>query len=45
MKAGGISLGLFAAAGFLALLAIIMLSVAFAYFIALDPDSTSPGAS
>jgi hypothetical protein len=34
VKAGGISLGLFAAAGFLGLLAIIMLSVAFAYFIA-----------
>ena len=35
VKAGGISIALFAAAGFLALLAIIMLSVAFAYFIAL----------
>jgi hypothetical protein len=34
VKAGGISLGLFAGAAFLALLAIIMLSVAFAYFIA-----------
>jgi len=34
VKAGGISLGLFAAAGFLVLLAIVMLSVAFAYFIA-----------
>ena len=33
VKAGGISLALFAAAGFLGLLAIIMLSVAFAYFI------------
>ena len=33
VKAGGISIGLFAAAAFLALLAIIMLSVAFAYFI------------
>jgi hypothetical protein len=33
VKAGGISIGLFAAAGFLCLLAIIMLSVAFAYFI------------
>ena len=33
VKAGGISLGLFAAAGFLGLLAIIMLSVAIAYFI------------
>lgn len=32
-KHGGTGLGLFAAAGFLALLAIIMLSVAFAYFI------------
>ena len=34
VKAGGISLGLFAGAAFLGLLAIIMLSVAFAYFIA-----------
>ena len=33
VKAGGISIGLFAAAGFISLLAIIMLSVAFAYFI------------
>jgi hypothetical protein len=33
VKAGGISLGLFAGAAFIALLAIIMLSVAFAYFI------------
>jgi len=33
VRAGGISIGLFAAAGFLALLAIIMLSVAIAYFI------------
>ena len=33
VKAGGIGLAMFAAAGFLALLAIIMLSVAFAYFI------------
>jgi hypothetical protein len=33
VKAGGISIGLFAAAGFLSLLAIIMLSVAIAYFI------------
>ena len=32
-KHGGTGIGLFAAAGFLALLAIIMLSVAFAYFI------------
>jgi uncharacterized membrane protein len=32
-KAGGLGLGLFAAAGFLAVLAIIMLSVAIAYFI------------
>ena len=45
MKAGGISLGLFAAAGFLVLLAIIMLSVAFAYFLTLWFDSTWPGAS
>ena len=33
VKAGGISIALFAAAGFLVVLAIIMLSVAFAYFI------------
>jgi hypothetical protein len=33
VKAGGIGVGLFAVAGFLVLLAIIMLSVAFAYFI------------
>lgn len=32
-KFGGMAAGLFAAAGFLALLAVIMLSVAFAYFI------------
>jgi uncharacterized membrane protein len=38
VKAGGISIGLFAAAGFLALLAIIMLSVAIAYFIRLIFD-------
>jgi hypothetical protein len=36
VKAGGIGLGLFAAAGFLAVLAIIMLSVAIAYFIHWD---------
>lgn len=33
IKAGGLGVGLFAAAGFLAVLAIIMLSVAIAYFI------------
>lgn len=33
IKAGGLGVGLFAAAGFLAVLAIIMLSVALAYFI------------
>ncbi len=33
IKAGGLSIALFAAAGFLGLLAIIMLSVAFAYFV------------
>ena len=33
VKAGGLGVGLFAAAGFLAVLAIIMLSVAIAYFI------------
>ena len=33
VKAGGIGVGLFAAAGFLGVLAVIMLSVAIAYFI------------
>jgi len=33
VKAGGLGIGLFAAAGFVAVLAIIMLSVAIAYFI------------
>jgi len=33
IKAGGLGAGLFAAAGFLAVLAIIMLSIAIAYFI------------
>ena len=33
VKAGGISIALFAVAGFIGLLAIIMLSVAFAYFV------------
>ncbi|WP_028643584.1 phage holin family protein [Nocardioides sp. URHA0020] len=33
VKAGGIGIGLFAAAGFILVLAVIMLSVAFAYFI------------
>ncbi|MGH3345354.1 MAG: phage holin family protein [Nocardioides sp.] len=33
VKAGGIGVGLFAAAAFLVVLAVIMLSVAFAYFI------------
>ena len=33
VKAGGLGIGLFAAAGFVAVLAIIMLSVALAYFI------------
>jgi hypothetical protein len=35
VKAGGMGVGLFAAAGFLALLAIIMLSVALAYFLSM----------
>ena len=35
VKAGGISIAMFGAAAFLGLLAIIMLSVAFAYFIAM----------
>ena len=34
VRAGGISIGLFAAAAFLALLAVIMLSVAIAHFVA-----------
>ena len=38
MKAGGTGLGLFAAAGFVAVLAIIMLSVAFAYLIHWNGD-------
>ena len=33
VKAGGLGLGLFAAAGFLVLLAVVMLSVAIAYFV------------
>jgi hypothetical protein len=33
VRAGGVSIGLFAGAAFIALLAIIMLSVAFAYFL------------
>lgn len=33
IKAGGVGVGLFAAAGFVAVLAVIMLSVAIAYFI------------
>jgi len=33
VRTGGISIGLFAAAAFIAVLAVIMLSVAFAYFI------------
>ena len=33
VKAGGVSIGLFAAAAFLVLLAVIMISVAFAYFL------------
>jgi hypothetical protein len=38
VRAGGISIGLFAAAGFIAVLAIIMLSVAIAYFIQMILD-------
>jgi len=37
-KAGGTGIGLFAAAGFLAVLAVIMLSVAFAYLIHWNGD-------
>ena len=35
VRAGGMSIGLFAAAAFLGLLGVIMLSVAFAYFLAM----------
>jgi hypothetical protein len=38
IQAGGIGIGLFAAAGFVAVLAIIMLSVAFAYLIHWNGD-------
>lgn len=38
LKAGGLGAGLFAAAGFVAVLAIIMLSVAFAYLIHWNGD-------
>ncbi len=38
VRAGGISIALFAVAGFLGLLAIIMLSVAFAYFLTMIFD-------
>jgi uncharacterized membrane protein YqjE len=38
VKAGGTGLGLFAAAAFIAVLAVIMLSVAFAYFINWNGD-------
>ena len=38
VKAGGIGVGLFAAAGFLLVLAVIMLSVAIAYFINWNGD-------
>jgi len=38
VKAGGMGIGLFAAAGFVAVLAIIMLSVAFAYLIHWNGD-------
>jgi len=38
VQAGGIGIGLFAAAGFLAVLAVIMLSVAIAYFINWNGD-------
>ena len=38
VQAGGIGIGLFAAAGFVAVLAIIMLSVAIAYFINWNGD-------
>lgn len=38
VQAGGIGIGLFAAAGFIALLAVIMLSVAIAYFINWNGD-------
>lgn len=38
IKAGGLGVGLFAAAGFVAVLAIIMLSIAFAYLIHWNGD-------
>jgi hypothetical protein len=38
VKAGGIGIGLFAAAGFIAVLAVIMFSVAIAYFINWNGD-------
>jgi hypothetical protein len=38
VKAGGIGIGLFAAAGFIGVLAVIMLSVAIAYFINWNGD-------
>ncbi|HEY0952428.1 phage holin family protein [Nocardioides sp.] len=38
VQAGGIGIGLFAAAGFIAVLAVIMLSVAIAYFINWNGD-------
>ena len=41
VKAGGIGIGLFAAAGFLVLLAVIMLSVAIAYLINWDDQGLS----
>ena len=41
VKAGGIGVALFAAAGFLVLLAIIMMSVAFAYLINWNGDGLS----
>ena len=43
VKNGGTGVGLFAAAGFLAVLAIIMLSVAFAYLIHWNGDGLAVG--
>ena len=45
VKAGGLGIGLFAAAGFVVVLAIIMLSVAFAYFIHWTRASACTGRS
>ena len=45
VKAGGTGIGLFVGAAFLVLLAVIMFSVALAYFIHMNPASTCTGRS